>query len=330
MILPQRETPTTSRDRGTEISAMNHAYAAEALTSVRCELGFNMSDPQHDLCRNANQGEVVSVIRDELAKADESRGQRITKKFVFAALGAIPWVGGFLAAAASLRSDEAKSKQHDLQSQWLEEHEQRLVDLQGDLHEITERTDSLGDDVAARMESEEYLGLVRQAFQAWNRAGTDDKRRYIRNLMVNSAGTRICSDDVVRLFIEWIDQYHEAHFAVIRSLQDNPGSTRWGVWQDVYGGKQVREDSAEADLYKLLIRDLSTGGVIRQVRDTNEYGQFVKKRPTGRRRAGSSTLESAFEDSKPYTLTELGKQFVHYTMNESVGRLSDSEKPISE
>ncbi len=31
--------------------------------------------------------------------------------------------------------------------------------------------------------------------------------------------------------------------------------------------------------------------------------------------------ESAFEDTKPYVLTELGKQFVHYTMNEVVPRI---------
>lgn len=32
-------------------------------------------------------------------------------------------------------------------------------------------------------------------------------------------------------------------------------------------------------------------------------------------------MESAFEDKKPYMLTELGKQFVHYTMNEVVARI---------
>jgi len=34
-------------------------------------------------------------------------------------------------------------------------------------------------------------------------------------------------------------------------------------------------------------------------------------------------MESAFEDTKPYVLTELGKQFVHYTMNEVVARLEE-------
>ncbi|MEA5309266.1 hypothetical protein VB548_23735, partial [Vibrio parahaemolyticus] len=81
-------------------------------------------------------------------------------------------------------------------------------------------------------------------------------------------------------------------------------------------------NSAEADLFKLLIRDLSTGSVIRQFRPTNMQGQFVKQiRTTKRSGSGSSTMESAFENTKQYELTELGSQFVHYTMNQVVKRL---------
>ena len=32
-------------------------------------------------------------------------------------------------------------------------------------------------------------------------------------------------------------------------------------------------------------------------------------------------MESAFEETKPYVLTGLGEQFVHYTMNEVVKRI---------
>jgi len=38
-------------------------------------------------------------------------------------------------------------------------------------------------------------------------------------------------------------------------------------------------------------------------------------------------MESAFEDTKPYVLTELGKQFVHYTMSEIVPRIESSDLP---
>jgi hypothetical protein len=73
----------------------------------------------------------------------------------------------------------------------------------------------------------------------------------------------------------------------------------------------------------LLVRDLSTGGVIRQHRDTTSDGQYLRK-PAVRRPKGlgaSRTLKSAFDDSDRYELTELGRQFVHYTMNEVVLRI---------
>jgi hypothetical protein len=188
------------------------------------------------------------------------------------------------------------------------------------MNEIAARFESIGTQIDERITCEEYLAIVRKAFRTWDEADTTEKRRYVANLITNSAGTTLCSDDVVRLFIEWLDLYHETHFAVIREIYRNPGCTRYQIWKAIHG-KFPREDSAEADLFKRLIRDLSTGGVIRQERETNSYGQFVKKDASAKRQPSSGTLESAFEDSKPYELTALGKQFVHYTMNEVVTRV---------
>ena len=85
--------------------------------------------------------------------------------------------------------------------------------------------------------------------------------------------------------------------------------------------ERPREDSAQADVYRLLIRDLSTGGVIRQHRETDASGQFIKKSTRGRSRSSSRVMTSAFDDTEPYELTELGSQFVHYTMNEVTPRI---------
>jgi len=41
-------------------------------------------------------------------------------------------------------------------------------------------------------------------------------------------------------------------------------------------------------------------------------------------------LESAFDDTKPYVLTALGREFVHYTMNELVTRISEESSPASD
>lgn len=270
-----------------------------------------------------DDNKIVDKLRAELAKSESTRGRRIIEKFVLAALGSIPWVGGFLSAAASYKAGEETLRQDSLQTQWLEEHQEKITTLRDTLQEIQRRFESLGAGIEERIQSEEYLALVRKAFRIWDETDTQEKRRYIVNIVTNAAGTRVCSDDVVRLFLDWLDLYHEVHFAVIREIFKNPGATRFDIWFDLYG-EIPREDSAAADLFKLMVRDLSTGGVIRQERDVNELGQFVRER-TQRPRRGSAptTMESAFEDTKPYVLTELGKQFVHYTMNEVVTRIDD-------
>ena len=145
----------------------------------------------------------------------------------------------------------------------------------------------------------------------------------------NAGGTNLCSDDVLRLFIDWLDSYHEAHFAVIREIYRSPGVTRLAIWSSIRG-ELPREDSAEADLFKMLIRDLSLGGVIRQVRATTPDGQFLRQPRSRSKGSSRRTMESAFEDSKPYVLTELGSQFVHYTMTEIVPRIGSSEDETSE
>jgi hypothetical protein len=270
--------------------------------------------------------EAAEFLRAELAKAAPSDRRRIIEKFVLAALGSIPWVGGFLSAAAAYKAEEGTVRTSSLQTQWLEEHAIKIAELRSTLEIITARFEQLGDAIDERIQSEEYLGLVRQAFRVWDKASTDEKRRYAANVLVNAAGTRLCSDDVLRLFLDWLDLYHESHFAVIREVYRHPGSTRFLIWDAVYGDLP-REDSAEADLFRLLIRDLSTGGVIRQERETNQYGQFLRKRTPKRKGHLPATLESAFEEHKPYVLTELGKQFVHYTMNEVITRITSGEDP---
>ena len=75
---------------------------------------------------------------------------------------------------------------------------------------------------------------------------------------------------------------------------------------------QLREDSVEADLFKLLIPNLSMGGIIRQNRETDHYGKYTKKTT---KRSKSGILKSVFDDEEQYELTESGSQFVHYTLS---------------
>ncbi|HEY2471374.1 MAG TPA: hypothetical protein VGI45_26515 [Terracidiphilus sp.] len=268
--------------------------------------------------------QVVETMRAEIEKSETSGPRRAIERFVVAALSTIPWVGTLVSAAANLKSEEESNYQNYLLKIWVEQHQRKLIELGQTLQEIQSRFQNFGDEINERIESEAYLALVRKAFRAWDQSDTEEKRRMLGNVVINAGSTRACPDDVIRLFIDWTELYNEVHFAVIREIFHNPGSTRFEIWSAIYG-ELPREDSEEADLFKFLIRELSTGGVIRQERDINSLGQFVRKRPI-KRRGTPTTLESAFEDTKPYVLTQLGRKFVHYTMNETVTQLS-AENP---
>ena len=260
-------------------------------------------------------------MRAEIEKSESSGPRRAIEKFVLAALSSIPWVGILVSTVTSMNSEEEAAHQSYLMKLWVEEHRRKLIELGQTLQEVQSRFENFADEIDERIQSDAYLALVRKAFRAWDQSDTDEKRRMLGNVVINAGSTQACPDDVIRLFIDWTELYNEVHFAVIREIFSNPGSTRFELWSAIYG-ELPREDSEKADLFKFLIRDLSTGGVIRQERDVNSLGQFVRKKPL-KKRGTTTTLESAFEDTKPYVLTQLGSKFVHYTMNEVVTRLSE-------
>ena len=267
----------------------------------------------------------VSSLKSEIERASPNRRRRIYEAIGLAALSSIPWIGGVFAAGMNYELRENNTARDALVEQWLQEHQNKLVSLRLTLEEIVTRIESLGEEIDERITSEGYLALLRKTFREWDKADTDEKRRLLVHLITNAAGTRVCSDDILRLFLDWVGLYHEAHFAVIREIYKgrNDPPTRYDIWLAVYGEPVPRDNSAEADLYKMLIRDLTLGGVIRQPRESDYQGRF-KKRARAPRRASQSTLESPFEDTKQYVLTEMGGQFVHYTMNELVARLGNS------
>src|SRR5580765_5293797 len=189
-----------------------------------------------------------------IARLEAGKGHRYVR-FVVAALGSIPWVGGLIAASASF------SAEHEQQSL------NKLKQLGNTLADIFIRLDGLGEEVQERIESPEYLGLVRKAFRSWDQADTEEKKQMFKKLIANAGASKLCPDDLIRLFLHWIDQYHETHFVVMKEIYRNPNITRAELWHKIHG-QPVREDSSEADLFRYLIRDLSTGGVIRQARET--------------------------------------------------------------
>jgi hypothetical protein len=209
---------------------------------------------------------------------------------------------------------------------WLKLQEDELKEIAQTIAEILSRLNLNDESVQKRIESPEYLSLLKKCFRDWSAAESEEKRVFVRNLLTNAAVHKLCSDDVVRMFIKWIDIYSELHFKVIRYVYKNVGSTRRQIWDGIHGGS-VREDSAEADLFKLLISDLSVGHVIRIHRAKDYHGNFLKQPPRHRGGPSSPTMTSAFEDEKAYELTELGIQFSRYTMEGVMPTIASAPMP---
>lgn len=239
------------------------------------------------------------------------------------ASGMVPFFGGFLAAIASAWSEREQEHANNMLRQWLQMLQDELREKSRTITEVIARLDMHDEEVIKRVESEEYQAILKKAFRNWSSVDSESKREKIRNILTNAAATSLTSDDVVKLFIDWINLYSDFHFEVIGEVYRNEdGLTRGGIWANLQKPR-VSEDSAEADLYKLLIRDLSMGGVIRQHRTIDRFGNFVKKQPQHVPKGqGSRTMVSAFDRTERYELTELGKQFVHYAMTEITARIA--------
>src|SRR5438477_10759705 len=147
---------------------------------------------------------VVESIKSEIELASPSRRQRIFEAIALAALGSIPWVGGVIAAASvaadKIKTGESTAERERLFQDWLQQHQEKLQSLHLTLSGIVSRLDSFGDDVERRITSDDYLTLIRKTFRQWDEADTEEKRHLLVQLIMNAAGTRIVSDDIVRLF----------------------------------------------------------------------------------------------------------------------------------
>jgi hypothetical protein len=231
--------------------------------------------------------------------------------------GLIPFAGGLLSAAASAWSENEQQKINDFLHHWMQMLAAEMREKQETILEILSRIDMRDEETAKRVESPAYQALVRKAFRDWSGAESEAKRAMVRNLLVNAAGSRVASDDVVKLFLDWLDLYSEFHFEVIGAIYNNAGITRGGVWHKL-GRPTVREDSSEADLFRLLFRDLSTGGIVRQHREKDYAGNFIAKRSSqsSSPKGEAKTMKSAFDNEEQYELTALGQQFVHYAMTD--------------
>jgi hypothetical protein len=245
-----------------------------------------------------------------------AKGAMIARGALSTIGGAIPFAGGFLAAIAGVWGEKEQERVNRFFEHFMKMLAEEMREKERTILEIMSRLDMHDEEISKRVESSEYQSLLRKAFRDWAGAESEEKRKLVRNLLVNAAASKLTSDDVVKLFLKWIKDYSEFHFEVIGAIYNDSGITRGRIWRKL-GRREVREDSAEADLFRLLIHDLSTGRIVRQHRETDYDGNFLAKRRGPPAPKGSTkVMKSAFDDEEQYELTDLGQQFVHYAMTD--------------
>ena len=85
---------------------------------------------------NTNETRLVEPSQDALsAKLRHDRRSKYVR-FAIAAMGSIPWVGGFIAASASFSAERQQEEINDLQRMWLDEHKEKIKELNDTLADI--------------------------------------------------------------------------------------------------------------------------------------------------------------------------------------------------
>jgi len=258
-----------------------------------------------------NEEDIKKELNDAL---DKGMGSKIARYALSAIGGAIPLAGGLVSGAGNAWEENNQEKVNDLLKKWLELQQEEIKEIGQTLVEILIRLDPNDPRIVERIESKEYLSILKKAFRDWSAAESEEKRVLVRNLLSTAAADSIVDDDIVRLFIEWIGTYSEFHFRIIALIYQNPRIDRKTMGIQLF--ESLPQDaSAKADLFALAIHDLSTGHVIRQYTKINSRGELLKS--TSKRSSSSSSVKkSPFSAGEPYALTELGQQFVHYTMSD--------------
>jgi hypothetical protein len=181
-------------------------------------------------------------IDGEIPKLPEgAKGSGVARGALNVAAGAIPFAGGLLAAAAGAWSERDQKRVNDFLHHWTQMLAAEMKEKQQTILEITARLDMHDEEIAKRVESTQYQALLRKAFRDWAGTESEEKRIYVRNILTNAAASDIASFDVVKLFLEWIRDYSEYHFAVVTAIYNSAGITRGGVWRKL-GRVTVREN----------------------------------------------------------------------------------------
>jgi len=127
------------------------------------------------------QDERAIVVGGKLIVASIAAGAHDPARAGAVEVAAYDPAGGITARFAL--HDDSLYGSDNLHTKWLDEHAREIGDLRATLETITTRFEQLGETIDDRIQSEEYLSLVRRAFRVWDEASTEEKRRYVANVL---------------------------------------------------------------------------------------------------------------------------------------------------
>lgn len=177
-----------------------------------------------------------SIGSSDTKVPESGRVAKISRGTLQVAGGAVPFAGGILSAIAGAWSEHEQERVNRFFEHWIRMLQDELKEKEQTILEIMARLDLTDEAIATRVESKEYQALLKKTFRDWPGAESETKRGYIRNILSNAAASRLTSDDVVRMFINWLSTYSELHFEVIGAIYNNAGITRGEVWRRIGRG----------------------------------------------------------------------------------------------
>jgi len=173
-------------------------------------------------------GEFIAILEGD----PSDTAKKVLRAGMDVAGGAVPIIGGIFSAAASAWEGRNQDRANAFFKHWLQMLFEEMREKERTIVEIMARLDMQDKKVTDRMESPEYQSILKKAFREWSGVESEDKRTFVRNILANAAASQIVSDDVVKLFLEWLGKFSELHFKVIaiaatarlRQLPDRPSS----------------------------------------------------------------------------------------------------------
>ena len=140
-----------------------------------------------------------SEVREELEKSlKEGVGPKAARYALACLGGLVPFAGGMVSGAAGAWSESDQERINNLFQQWLKMQEEEMLEIGQTLFEVFIRIDKTDQKIQERIQSHQYLSIIKKCFRDWSAAESEPKRIYIRNLLANAASCEMTTDDVIK------------------------------------------------------------------------------------------------------------------------------------